>query len=216
MNVRLHPGPADAPAGNPGGGSPLFGAGGPCQPHAGRLHLLISYAGWQTDPWVNRLPRLLEPMGIITHRASTGREASSVISSRPIHIAVVDLGLPIDRPERPVRAEPAAGASLPADEREERDELAELAEVGEFDEGGTRLLELLGRLSEPPPVVAVTRGRSQRDGRREIAEALRLGVFAVVERPRQMHDLDVMLEVLRRCVDKRYRGCWPGATPPTA
>lgn len=219
VNVRLHPGtpgthgtpgasdPASAGNAGTGGstGSPggMGGSGGACQHGSGRLHLLISYAGWQSDPWVNRLPRLLEPMGIVTHRASTGREASSVIKSRPIHIAVVDLGLPIDRPER------AAGASG----RTDADGL-EMGEVGEFDEGGTRLLELLGRLAEPPPVVAVTRARSQRDGRREITEALRLGVFAVVERPRELHDLDVMLDVLRRCVEKRYRGCWPGATPP--
>jgi len=164
------------------GGSPAGGqaGSGPC-----RLNLLLSYAGWQTDPWVDRLPRLLEPMGIVSHRASTGREAGSVIATVPIHIAVVDLGLPIDRMNDDV-------------------------EVGEFDEGGTRLLELLSRMQEPPPVVAVTRPRSQRDGRREVAEALRLGVFAVVDRPRELHDINLMLEVLRRCLDKRYHGRWPG------
>ncbi len=154
-------------------------------PNPCRLNLLLSYAGWQTDPWVDRLPRLLEPMGIVSHRARTGREAGSVIASVPIHIAVVDLGLPIDRMNDDV-------------------------EIGEFDEGGTRLLEILARMQEPPPVVAVTRPRSQRDGRREIAEALRLGVFAVVDRPRELHDLNLMLEVLRRCLEKRYQGRWPG------
>ncbi len=131
---------------------------------------------------MERLPRLLEPMGIQSLRAQSGAEATRVIRATQIHIAVVDLGLPLDGS--------GVGAS------------------GE--EGGARLLELLLRLTEPPPVVVVKRPCSRRDEAREINEALRLGAFAVMDRPRGAADLNVMLEVLRRCLDRHYKGRWPG------
>jgi DNA-binding response OmpR family regulator len=152
----------------------------------GRLNLLLSYAGWESDPWVDRLPRLLEPMGIMSHRAGSGSEATRVIERMPIHIAIVDLALPLDRSA--------------ADARDD----------DEFAEGGPRLLELLSRLAEPPPVVAVKRRKSSRDESREMSAALKLGAFAVVDRPRELHELDVMLEVLRRCLQRHYQGRWPG------
>jgi hypothetical protein len=123
-------------------------------------------------------------MGIISHRAHTGREARGVISALPIHIAVVDLGLPLD--ENPqAEVEP------------------------EFEEGGPRLLELLARLAEPPPVVAVKRPRTHRSDARDISEALRLGAFAIIDRPQCAHDLNLMLEVLRRILERHYEGRWP-------
>jgi len=70
----------------------------------------------------------------------------------------------------------------------------------------------LARLPEPPPVVAVKRARSHRDDSRDIAAALRLGAFAVLDRPHDPHGLNVLLEVLRRCLLRRYGGCWPEAT----
>jgi hypothetical protein len=185
IGARFHPGDAFPPCG--GGGSardPGASKAGDC----GRLNLLLSFAGWQADPWVDRLPRLLEPMGIISHRAGTGAEASRVIESNPIHIAVVDLALPLDR-------------ATPHDRDFEP----------EFEEGGPRLLELLTRLPEPPPVVAVKRSRTRRDDAREMSAALRLGAFAVVDRPRDVADLNLILEVLRRCLDRHYRGRWPQA-----
>ncbi len=196
--VRPHP---DHPHMTTGGQAPAAGHGGmpsdagsergngaarlattPGPTCAGRLNLLLSCAGWQQDPWVDRLPRLLEPMGVIAHRAQTGGEAKRVIESTPIHIAVVDLGLPLD-------------ATSSTDH-----------------EGGPRLLELLARLACPPPTVVVKRSRSLRDDVREIGAALRAGAFAVVERPRSVTDLEVMLEVLRRCLHRHYHGRWPGST----
>ncbi len=63
----------------------------------GRLHLLLSRAGWQPDPWVDRLPRMLEPMGIQSHIAHCADAAQRVIDTNPIHIAIVDLALPLDQ-----------------------------------------------------------------------------------------------------------------------
>lgn len=149
----------------------------------GRLNLLLSYAGWEPEPWVERLPRLLEPMGIASLRAQSGREASQVLQTSRVHVAVVDLGLPLDR---------AAG---PSDH-----------------DGGTRLLELLARLKEPPPVVVIKQARTRRDESRELAAALRLGAFAAIDRPRGDNDLDVVLDVLRRVLARYYQGRWPGMT----
>jgi DNA-binding NtrC family response regulator len=158
--------------------------GCPSQP-GGRLNVLLSYAGWQPESWVDRLPPLLEPMGILSHRARSGRQAQRVIQDTRIHIAVVDLALPLD--EESYQHEPAP----------------------EFQEGGPRLLELISRLESRPPVIAVKRARGTRDDCRDLAAALRLGAFAVVDRPREQSDLEVILGVLRRILERHYQGRWP-------
>jgi len=65
------------------------------RPEGGRLNLLLSSAGWQSDPWADRLPRMLEPMGICSRVARSADAAEKVIESEPVHIAVVDLALPL-------------------------------------------------------------------------------------------------------------------------
>lgn len=156
----------------------------------GRLNLLLSYAGWQPESWVDRLPTLLDPMGVRSHRATNGRQATEVIRNVQIHIAVVDLGLPLETPV------PRRGGGSPA---------PALAE-----EGGTRLLEVLSRLPAPPPTVVVKRAVTRRDESREIAAALRAGAFAVVDRPREPGDVELLLEVLRRALRRFYHDRWPG------
>lgn len=152
------------------------------------MTMLLSYAGWEDEPWVERVPRLLEPMGIRSVRASTGRVASEVIRTTPVHIAVVDLGMPLDTG---VGGAGGAGGQEGA-------------------EGGARLLELLGRLSAPPPTLVVKRSRGTREETAEITAALRAGAFAVLDRPRTGRDLELFLELLRRMVQRHYRGRWPG------
>lgn len=183
--VQRHPDPTPPSGSQPANPTPHMGGLGGL---GGRLNLLLSYAGWEPDPWIDRLPRLLEPMGILSHRVDSGRQASNVIQSVRIHMAVVDLALPLDQP-------PAQNAT---------------PQPPEFAEGGPRLLELLARLETPPPVVAVKRSRTQRDDSRDISAALKLGAFAIIDRPRDATDLDLMLEVLRRCLARHYQGKWPG------
>jgi DNA-binding NtrC family response regulator len=166
----------------------------PAGPSPRRLNLLLSYAGWRSESWVDQLPRLLEPMGVQSLRAGTGRQASDLIQANPIHIAVVDLGLPLD-----AAALDAAHPHTLADETSE---------------GGCRLLELLARLQSPPPTVVVKRGRSARDDSRELSDALRHGAFAVIDRPSGTRDLELLLEVLRRALSRFYAGRWP-LTPPS-
>lgn len=154
---------------------------------ASRLNLLLTCPGWQEESWADQLPRLLEPMGVRSLRARSGREARDVIESEPVHIAVVDLALPL---------EPGT--------------------AGEMQEAGARVLELLRGLQAAPPTVVIKRSRAHRDDSREINAALRAGAFAVLDRPRGVVDLELMLRVLRRILQRYYAGRWPsgGGAPP--
>jgi hypothetical protein len=123
-------------------------------------------------------------LGVASVRAQSGREAAEVIRTTPIHIAIVDFGLPLGGP---------GCTADPADE-----------------EGGPRLLEILSRLAVPPPTVVVKPARSHKDDCRQLSAALRHGAFTVVDRPRGDGDLELMLDVLRRCLSRFYQGRWPG------
>ena len=151
-----------------------------------RLNLLLTFGGWQGDSWAEHLPRLLEPLGVRSLRASTAREAINLIRTHPVHIAVVDLRLPFDMAC-------AGGAHSAA-------------------EAGARVLDLLNRQPSPPPTVVVKRGRSSRDDARDLAHALRAGVYAAVDPPVHIED---MLRVMRRILERCYGGVWPGGGCPT-
>lgn len=117
-----------------------------------RLNLLLSSPSWRADGWADRLPTLLEPMGVSAVRAGCAREAERVIRQVPVHIAVVDLSVPLDAGTGPVT-----------------------------EEGGTRILEMLARLEAPPPTVVIQTPRTARDSQRSMSAALRCGAFAVVD-----------------------------------
>ncbi len=167
-------------------GSDGSGGGDPAQrAHAGptnRLNMLLSDASYHHDSWAERLPTLLAPLGIQAHRAGSGHHASQLIESMTIHVALVDLGLPIEA------GDPTQAA-----------------------EGGYRLLDILARLANRPPMVAITSARTPRDEVRQVSAALRHGVFAVMTRPRTAGDVETLLEVLRRCVTRHYKGQWPAS-----
>lgn len=143
----------------------------------GRLNLLLTYAGWQDESWADRLPRLLEPFGVHAWRAASGDEATRLIRTVPVHIAVVDLSLPLHT------GSPASA----------------------IEEGGPRILELLARLEQPPPTVVVKRRRTSREDARQLASALQAGVFAVLEQPVHLETaLEVMRRVLTRHYANRW------------
>lgn len=151
-----------------------------------RLNLLLSYGGWQPESWIDLLPRLLEPMGVRATRARSGREAAEYIRANPVHIAVVDLSLPLETPHA--------------------DDPGELPPAGE--EGGERIIELLQRLDSPPPTVIVKRHRTARENARALSKALSAGAFAVLEPP---VNIELALEVMRRVLMRHYAGRWPVA-----
>jgi CheY-like chemotaxis protein len=147
----------------------------------GRLNLLLSAATWRNEGWVDVLAGLLEPMGVRALRATSGRQATELIKQAPIHIAVVDLALPLND---------AADADTTSEE------------------GGRRILDLLARLEEPPPTVIVKRRRTRREDARDLASALQCGAFAVMEAP--VHP-ETALEVMRRVLCRHYADRWPGS-----
>ncbi len=135
-----------------------------------RLTLLLSYGGWRDDAAVHQLPRLLEPMGITSIEAETGEQAADLIQQQPIHIALVDLEIPL-----------RGGSS---------DQQA----------GGARILQLLRRLHQPPPTVVIRpKQANSRDDVRGLATSLREGAFAVLDRPLHIEAiLETLRRVLRR------------------
>ncbi|MCH2132952.1 MAG: hypothetical protein MK116_04290 [Phycisphaerales bacterium] len=150
-----------------------------------RLNLLLTYGGWRDMPAVLQLPRLLAPMGIRAMQAETGDEAARIIDRESVHIAVVDLEIPLD--SKPTHASPRTG--------------------------GPRLLQLLKRLETPPPTIVVKpRQGSTRDHARSLSQSLREGAFAVLDRPLELESL---LEVLRRVLRRHYRDGWPTPGQPT-
>lgn len=158
--------------------------------YGGRLNLLISCASWRNDSWADRLPRLLEPMGIQSVRARSARQAEQVIRTVPVHIAVVDMGLPLEESRPDAEGNPN----------------------NNNEESGPRILELLKRLDSPPPTVIVKSHRGHRDECRHLNAALRCGVFAVVDR--STIDVEPMLKILQRCLFRFYEDRWPGGKQP--
>ncbi len=147
-------------------------------PHQPRLNLLLSYGRGHDQSVMEQLPRLLAPMGIRSIRVASGRDAAEAVETLAIHIAVVDLTVPLE--ERP-------GAR----------------------EAGSRILQLLRRMAQPPPTVVVRPPQPvARQSARGLVEALRQGAFTVLDRP--LH-LETLLEVMRRILRRHYAGRWPVA-----
>lgn len=134
-----------------------------------RLNLLLSYGGWRDEAAVRQAPRLLEPMGIQTMEAETAEEAEALIRTQPIHIAVVDLEIPLR----------ASGASQPSGIRI------------------LQLLRRLD--SPPPTIVVRPRQATRREDARGLIDSLRDGAFAVLDRPMRLESLlDTLRRALRR------------------
>lgn len=150
-----------------------------------RLNVLLTEDRPRGDGhWSHHLPRLLEPFGVHTHVAHSGRQAIDFAERHPIHAAVVDLSTPIESP-RPGRI---SGTTLdPA--------------------SGLWLIELLRRLPNKPPFVVVTSPMvDQAQLSRVLHQALKAGAFSVLNRPAS---LDEVLTVFKRLVDTFYAGTWP-------
>ena len=177
MALRLHsPDPADSAASAP-------------DARVRRLNLLLTYGGWREHAFADQLPLILDRFGIRCIRAESGDEASDVIRCERVHIAVIDLSIPMHptHPTHPSRA--AAGArSVPA---------------------GPRVLQLLRRLDAPPPTIVVRpRPADPTEGARTLTDALRDGAFTVLDDP---VPIESMLQALERVVRRHYRDHWTAA-----
>lgn len=157
-------------------------------PSGARLNVLLTEdRPHAPEHWTGQLPRLLAPQGVAAYVARSGREAIDLAGRVQLHAAVIDLSTPLGDDEHDTATGPGgADTRSPA---------------------GIWLLELFRRLPNQPPVVVV-RGPavSARQFDRLMREALRLDAFSVVNKP---VDLEQMLTVFQRLIDRRYRGAWP-------
>jgi hypothetical protein len=141
------------------------------------LNLLLSWADWRPESWVDLLD-------VESVRARSASEAERVIRTIPVHIAIVDLRIPLREAPAP-QGRPAAAT----------------------EEGGPRILELLRRLEQPPPTVVVKHARTGRDEPRHLSAALRSDAFAVVDRTGA--NLEQMLRIMQRVLQRFYEDRWP-------
>ena len=141
-----------------------------------RLNLLLTCGSWREDSPVRQLPQLLGPFGIRSLTAESGEEAFKMIENSDIHIAIVDLAIPL-----------SVGSS---DTRP----------------SGERVLQLLRRLSPQPPTIVIRpRQASAREHARSLARSLHEGAFTVVDRPAVLETLlDALHRVLRKHYADRW------------
>jgi CheY-like chemotaxis protein len=59
--------------------------------HPGRFKVLLAN---EQEGWHQTVRRLLEPQGVQTLSARSGREALQLIESTPVHVAVLDMQMP--------------------------------------------------------------------------------------------------------------------------
>lgn len=133
----------------------------------GRLNLLLAR---DRHPDFDRLPTLLEPLGVRSLAADSGEDAADLVKREPVHVALVDWSVP-------TRAGDHRGGP-----------------------GGPRLLQILRRLEPSPPVILIRpRQPIDRERVRGLHDALREGAFAVIDRPLDRETvLEVLKRVLMR------------------
>jgi CheY-like chemotaxis protein len=160
------------------------------QPGA-RFNVLLTQDRWRApQQWTQQFPRLLEPQGVVSYTARSGREAMAITERVEIHAAVLDVATPLEDTE-----DQAEQASAPQD-------------------AGLWLSELFCRLPGHPPIIIVHSATySQRVLERMMHEALRLGAFSVLSKP---VELERLLAVFQRLMDREYRGAWPARRAPQA
>lgn len=149
-----------------------------------RFNVLLTEDRQRTiEHWTKQLPRFLEPQGVRTFVAKTGEEAVDLAGRQTIHAALIDVSTPRS----------SAPESLATFSGQEQD--------------GIWLLELLRRMPDKPPIVVVNhRPFTQRQIQRFMNQAIKMDVFSVIDRP---DDIETLLGVIRRLVDRQYAGLWP-------
>lgn len=146
------------------------------------------------EHWIFQLPRLLEPQGITAYVARSGEEAISIAGQLVFHAAIIDLATPLAGPTAPAGAGPGARS-------------------GAREAAGLRLLELFHRLPNHPAMVVIHPPAHHQEAERVLREALRLGAFSVLHKPVEIEQL---LGVFRRLLDRHYQGAWPPPYPGPA
>ncbi|QQE12881.1 response regulator [Planctomycetota bacterium] len=187
MNLRtqFHPGSRFAEFGEGDGGALGGGDHYDSPMERSRFKVLLTEdRDHAIEHWTHQLPRLLGPQGVEAIVAKTGREAIDITSRTDIHAAVIDLATPQDAMNRAYTS-----SGVP---------------------GGIWLLEVLSRLPQNLPIVIVnSRTYTPRQIHRFLHDALRLGAFSVINQP---VELEKLLTVIQRILQRQYDGQWPGVS----
>lgn len=165
-----------------------------------RFNVLLTEDRPQAEEhWIGQLSRLLEPQGVLVYVARSGHEAIELAGEMTVHAAVIDLSTP--RGPRNPRPRKSEADSIETQLRREVSAPQEMMPAGVW------LLELFRRMRNfPPTVVLRSPAYSRAEAERLLQEVLRLGAFSVLDKP---VELEQLLGVFRRLVDRQYRGMWP-------
>ncbi|MEO1237607.1 MAG: response regulator [Planctomycetota bacterium] len=148
--VSAHPPP---PPSDPDPSSP--------RPAGGRFNILLTEDRVRPiEHWTRQFPRLMQPLGVEAHLATTGQQALELTERIAFHAAFIDLATPKD--------DASAPATAP---------------------GGLWLLKVLQRKAQRPPVVVVNSRATRQQAVRLLNDALRLGAFSVVNQPVELNHL---------------------------
>lgn len=154
----------------------------------GRFNILLTEdRDRPLEHWTRQFPRLMRPLGVEAHLATTGRQALELSERITFHAAFVDLATPKDA--------------------------TSVNTVGNSGGGGLWLLEVMQRQAQHPPVVVVNSRATRQQAVRLLNEALRLGAFSVVNRP---DNLTPLLNVIQRLLNRHHQGQWPNPAPGSA
>jgi CheY-like chemotaxis protein len=190
-----------------------------------RLNLLLTHqerVPWAGQPWYQTLHHLLSPMGVRTFEATSGKQAMDLIEQHPIHLAVVDAGLPAisglnvlalisklrDQGDRigPAGASPQASPQPGQSSASFRFQM----NVEEQNEAGRtqRRIEVRfdSRPAEGKPQPAVILIAPPQQNQQLLQEALKFNAFTVLSEP---VDVNLMLEVMARALKRFHQNQWP-------
>ncbi len=146
----------------------------------GRFNVLLTEdRAHAEEHWTHQVPRLLEPLGIRSQVVASGAEALAATQQTIFHAAVIDLATPTGQAAT-ARLEPPAS--------------------------GLWLLEVLKRHDATPPTIVINAPAAPRQTQRLLNQALRLGAFAVINRPVQ---LNTLLGAIQRILERHHQNHWP-------
>jgi len=163
---------------DPDPSDPMPEASGPGACAGSRLSILLTQGGWGTWDETNfseQLPRVLGPIGVTCHRIGSAAEVGAFLARHPVHIAIVDISIPMD----PARDLTPAGSRV------------------------LTLLRRLHQ--PPPTVIVRPPQASLRDSGRGLSDALREGAFSVLDGPVRLESmLEVLRRVVHRHYRDRW------------
>ena len=149
----------------------------------GRFKVLLAN---EQEGWHQTVRRLLEPQGVQTLSARSGREALELIESTPVHVAVLDAQMP-----------QLGGMQVIRMMRESRRVEPGRVEAGRVESGKLEP----GRVEVPAAILLANDLNSHL-----LREALAMHVFSVLSKP---VDFNVLLDALARVLRRYHESRWP-------